>query len=321
MGGQPETAAGGGIISGRPRQVDQLDAAQVRDVLSLNHAATDTDGASALSEDTLLRLRPDVSAPIRHLLVVAPTGALLGYAQVNPGVADAEATVEVVVHPQSRRRGVGRALVEAAIDAADGRPLRVWAHGEHPSAAALALDLGFQRARVLWQLRRALRAPVPERTLPAGLTVRPFRPGEDDAAWVEVNRRAFADHPEQGRWTLADLRLRMTEPWFDPAGFLLAVEESSGRLLGFHWTKEHRTADRTGIAARPVGEVYVLGVDPAAHGLGLGGALTAAGLRHLHGRGLDRVMLYADESNRAAMGLYARLGFQRWTAHVQYQRS
>lgn len=321
--------AGDGAAWGELRRADRLEAAEITEVLALARTAADADGAAALSEATLLRLRPGTGSGLVHLSAREPAGHLIGYAQLDPGPEPgAAATVEVVVHPLRRRQGIGRALAEAAIDAAAGRPLRAWAHGEHPSAAALALDLGFDRARVLWQLRRPLRAPLPDVTLPDGVSLRPFQPGRDDTAWVELNRKAFADHPEQGRWTLEDLRVRMAEPWFDPAGFLLAVEEGTGRLLGFHWTKEHfrqtngdQAEERAGGAARPIGEVYVLGVDPSAHGVGLGRALTAAGLRHLHGRGLDRVMLYVDESNQAAMRLYTRLGFQRWSAHVQYGRA
>ncbi|MFD0785094.1 mycothiol synthase, partial [Micromonospora azadirachtae] len=140
------------------------------------------------------------------------------------------------------------------------------------------------------------------------------QPGADDDAWLALNARAFAEHPEQGRWTADDLRVRLAEPWFDPAGFLLAVEESTGRLLGFHWTKVH---ERPGSAR--IGEVYVLGVDPTAHRGGLGRVLTAAGLTYLRDRrGLDRVMLYVDESNSPAVALYERLGFLRWSAHVNY---
>ncbi|HWH00275.1 MAG TPA: GNAT family N-acetyltransferase, partial [Pilimelia sp.] len=110
-------------------------------------------------------------------------------------------------------------------------------------------------------------------------------------------------------------------PWFDPAGFLLAVREADDALVGFHWTKVHGAA---GAAAAPagtpaIGEVYVVGVDPAAHGTGLGTALTLAGLRHLRARGLTRAMLYVDEDNTAADRLYARLGFARHSADVQYQ--
>ncbi|MGC1212029.1 MAG: mycothiol synthase, partial [Micromonospora sp.] len=198
--------------------------------------------------------------------------------------------------------------------AAAAGPLRAWAHGDHPSAAALAVDLGFTRARVLWQLRRPLTGVLPEPRLADGLELRAFRPGEDDEAWLALNARAFAQHPEQGRWTTADLRVRLAEPWFDPAGFLLAVESATDRLLGFHWTKVH---ERPGSAR--IGEVYVLGVDPSAHGGGLGKALTSAGLAYLRDRrGLDRVMLYVDESNTGAVALYERLGFARWSAHVNY---
>ena len=203
--------------------------------------------------------------------------------------------------------------------------LRVWAHGDHPSAGALALSLGFERARVLLQMRRPLVAPVEAPALPAGVRLRPFQPGADEQAWLAVNARAFVDLPDQGRRTIEELRTLMAEPWFDPAGFLLA--ERDGQLLGFHWTKIHGRSgvnaagvDPTGTGHRPMGEVYVLGVDPGAQSQGLGAALALAGLRHLQDAGVDRVMLYVDETNHAAVALYRRLGFARWAAHANFRR-
>jgi mycothiol synthase len=66
--------------------------------------------------------------------------------------------------------------------------------------------------------------------------------------------------------------------------------------------------------------VYVLGVAPAAHGTGLGTALTLAGLRHLRARGLTQVMLYVDETNTGAVRLYHKLGFVRWATDVGFRR-
>ncbi|RAO46759.1 mycothiol synthase [Micromonospora saelicesensis] len=291
---------------------DQLAPAEIADVLALARAAGDTDGADPLDEHVLLRLR-DPDAPAVHLIARADDGTLTGYAHLDTTDPVGGIGVELVVHPAYRRRGTGRALARGVLASATG-PLRAWAHGDHPSAAALAVDLGFARARVLWQLRRPLAAPLGEPRLPDGVALRAFRPGADDAAWLALNARAFVEHPEQGRWTSDDLRVRLAEPWFDPAGFLLAEETATGRLLGFHWTKVH---ERPGSAR--IGEVYVLGVEPTAHGGGLGRALTTAGLAHLRDkRGLDRVMLFVDDSNTGAVALYERLGFARWSAHINY---
>jgi mycothiol synthase len=163
---------------------------------------------------------------------------------------------------------------------------------------------------------------------------RQFRYGKDEAAWTALNNLAFADHPDQGGWSEDDILLREKEPWFDPAGFLLAEtipgeDPPPGQagaepdLIGFHWTKIHgaSSSEHSGTHAHePIGEVYVLGVHPSAHGMRLGPALTVAGLRYLRSRGLRQVMLYVDESNSAAISIYEKLGFTRWDTDVSYTR-
>jgi mycothiol synthase len=311
-------------------RLDRLSPAEVAEVLALTHAAGDADGAYPLSEHVTLHLRHGGDAPAVHL--IARVGdQLVGYAHVDTTDAVEGPSAELCVHPLHRRRGLGRALVTVAIEvSAEHDPagrLRLWAHGDHPSASALALSLGFARARVLWQMRRSLFAPVPAPGVPDGVTLRPFRPGADDQAWLELNARAFAGHPDQGRWTAADLAARVAESWFDPQGFLLA-EGPDGAPIGFHWTKIHGAVRHGDLAAGagghdhdPIGEVYVLGVDPAAHGTGLGTALTLAGLRYLRDRGLQQVMLYVEESNASAIALYLRLGFLRWSTDVCFRRT
>ncbi|GAA3448595.1 mycothiol synthase [Dactylosporangium matsuzakiense] len=280
--------------------LNRLSPEQVEQVLALARAADDTDGTAPLSEQVMLHL--DRSGT--HL-VVEQHGHVVGYAQIDDDAA------ELVIHPLHRRRGLGRALAAAVLAARGDGDLKVWAHGDHPSASALAIRLHFDRARVLLQLRRSLSRPLADFQMPAGVLLRAFVPGEDDERWLALNSAAFAEHPEQGRWTLDDLRLRLAEPWFDPAGFLLA--ERDGELVGFHWTKVHPGPE-------PIGEVYVLGVAPGAHGGGLGRALTLAGLHHLRSRGLAQVMLYVDEDNPRAVALYRGQGFVRWTGDVQYRR-
>ncbi len=281
---------------------------------SLAAAAAAQDRVQPLSEAVRLVLtdpRPGGDTAGRHLLVPVPDGGLAGYAFLDP----AGGSAELVIDPAHRRQGHGRALMSALLHATRGRDLRVWAHGRYPGAEALAASLGLQQVRELWQLRRQLDDALPEPALPPGVTVRTFRPGPDDEPWLELNRRAFAGHPEQGAWTAADLHRRVEAPWFDPEGFFLA--EDHGELVGFHWTKVHARDDR-GATHEPIGEVYVLGVDPRAHGRGLGRALTTVGLRHLRSRGLAQVLLYVDADNVPAVEVYRRLGFARWDADVMF---
>ena len=170
--------------------------------------------------------------------------------------------------------------------------------------------------RELWKMHRSLLAPFAEPELPEGVRLRPFVVGADEAEFLRVNNAAFDWHPEQGGWDVEQVKLREAEPWFDPAGFILAVD-GSGRLLGYHWTKVHGPGEH---GPAPIGEVYVLGVDPAAWGRRLGAALTLAGLRHLRDRGLTQVMLYVEADNTAAVRVYERLGFTLSSTDVSYAR-
>jgi mycothiol synthase len=287
---------------------EQLTEDERRAVLRLASAAAGEDGVSPLSEHVMLHLRYGGEPGARDLLA-SSHGEVAGYAHLDPAGPAEGPSGELVVHPAYRRQGLGLALARALVAEAGPRPLRLWAHGDLDAAARLAAAAGFERARALWQMRRSLRPGLDEPRLAPGITVRTFVTGQDEEEWTGLNARAFARHPEQGTWTRADLELREREPWFDPDGFFLAVRD--GRLVGFHWTKIHSEGEG-------IGEVYVVGVDPAERGTGLGRALTLIGLRYLRARGLPEVMLYVDESNGPAIKLYTSLGFSRWHTDVMF---
>lgn len=283
-------------------------------VLALADRVADADGVAAISGHVLAAIRAGradvLPAPASNDASSDRTAA--GYA-----VAIDHDPAEVAVDPAVRGRGVGTALVRAAIE----RQGAVWAYGDLPAARSVAARLGLARTRVLLQMRRPLPIDPAGPPVPPGVRIRPFEPGRDDEAFLRVNARAFAGHPEQGRLDRAGLGDEMSQDWFDPAGFFLAVSDPGDELLGFHWTKVHdqdRSAGRTDEPG-PIGEIYVLGVDPDAGVRGLGTVLTDVGLRHLAGRGLRAVMLYVEADNDPALRLYQRAGFVVHLTNVVYR--
>ena len=309
----------------------RLSPEDVRAVRALVEQVEATDGVAPLSEHVLLHLPYGGDAEVRNLLVRDGT-AVVGYAHLDVTDQVEGSSAELAVAPSARGRGLARAMAEELLrQVPDGR-LRLWAHGDLPAAGALARRLGFRRSRVLLQMRRPLTDPLPQPTAPEGVLLRTFVPGQDEQAWTELNNRAFVHHPDQGGWGVHEVELREKEPWFDPDGFFLA--ERDDRLVGFHWTKvhgghggdtphehdedhpEHEHHDHP-----PIGEVYVVGVDPDEQGRGLGPYLTLVGLHSLARRGLSEVLLYVDESNTAAVKTYERLGFTRHAVDVMYSHA
>jgi mycothiol synthase len=274
-------------------------AAEVRRIA---RASTAHDGAITLNEQAVLQLK---NRGLRDADLWVGSG---GFALRHGDVLD------LAVHPESRRLGVGTALAAEAVPA--GRKVDAWSHGDHPGAARLAELFSVPRERELVIMRRSLTEGLGEVVVPPGVRVRTFEPG-DEQDFLAVNSTAFAHHPEQGDMTIEDFRERMSESWFDPAGLFLAVPAEPGPgdppLLGFHWTKEHRDEDP------PYGEVYVVAVNPKAAGRGLGTVLTGIGLEHLRDRGLESVLLYVDGDNDPAIAVYTGQGFDVERTEVQYR--
>lgn len=306
------------------RSTPTLSAEQTDAVLRLAGEASRADGAHPLGEHVVMHLRHGGLAA-QHLLVVDPArDELLGYAHLDTSDPLEGPSAELAVSPRARRRGVGTMLLDALVAAdPDGR-LQLWAHGTDTAAAQLAAARGLRRVRHLWQMRRSLFAALEPVELPEGFRVRTFDAARDAEPWLELNARSFTNLPDQAGWTRRDLEARLAEPWFDPGGFLLA-EDPDGRLAGFHWTKVHGHHHAGRDAAHghphdPLGEVYVLGVDPAHRGHGLGRSLTLAGLHHLRAAGLPTALLYVDAGNAPAIALYRSLGFAPWDSDTLFRR-
>lgn len=298
---------------------DQLTALQ-----RLADTAQHEDGQPAFSDQTWVDLRQGnanlISIPAPHS---AAQPELLGAAALTlPRAAEQSTLVELTVHPQHRRQGLGTDLVAALAThlrrqlpktgSAETTEITAWAHGDHPAARILAERAQLTPVRQLWKMA----LPITEDShweleAPEGITIRDFVPGQDDAAWLTANAAAFANHPEQGKLTQSDLDARKAEEWFDPSGFFIAEHrDAPGVVAGFHWTKVP--------VADTDGEVYAVGVAPDHQGTGLGRTLTAVGLNHLVGLGLSRIVLYVDADNAAAVSLYRSLGFTVAEADVMF---
>jgi len=284
-------------------------------VLTLAEEVTRRDGSPPLSEQFRLSTASRDVDGVDHVLALDEAGGVVGYAQWRVGPDGEPPSAELVVAPDVRRRGIGRSLAAALPG-----DVRLWSHGSGASASAaasFAAALGLVPVRSLHVMGRSLRdGPAwPPASLDPRYAVRSFEPGRDEDAWLALNAAAFAHHPEQGSLRRADLDQRMAEPWWDPAGLILVVEAADPDVLAAsHWTK----VDPPG---GEVGEVYVVAVAPDRQGQGLGRAVTVLGLDHLRSLGLDRVVLYVDEDNVAAVRTYAALGFEDVEVHRQFARA
>jgi mycothiol synthase len=293
--------------------VSRLERERIDSLQQLIDAATEVDGHEPIGEHKFLRLRQDDDPAVAFLAYESEE--LVGYAHtLTFGAGDTRrVSCEMVVHPDRRRAGIGRTLMDRVIrhaGAEGAQRLDLWAYNDSPASRRIAEQFGMTGTRRLLHMHRHP-GPPPVVAHPEGVTIRPFRPGEDDETWLDLNNRIFAGHPENGDWTLEDLRARMARPWFRAEDLLML--EADGVPAGFCWLKVEDRRDEGS-----VGEIYVIGTAPEYHGRGLGRYVLGEGLRHLSEREVDTVAVYVDESNVRAVALYWSFEFHHHHVDVMY---
>ena len=297
-----------------------LDQAVLDEILQLIDAATAIEGHRPVGEHKYSHLA--VGATGWMGVLAYDDQRLVGYAHSrwNSVGSTPRMAVEIVVHPDYYGTDVARLLLwetHSVLARAGGGVLFLWVHRVDDPRDTLPARLGFGIQRELAFMSRPLDELPREPNVPDGVEVRAYRPDIDDAEFLRVNNAAFEGHPENGGWTHDEFATRRDFDWFDADGLFMAWR--GDRCVGFHWTKWHSHESDEVPAHEPVGEVYVLGVDPAEQGTGLGRALLLAGLRHLYGRACRQSILYVDCANAGAVKLYESEGFATQYREVCYE--
>jgi mycothiol synthase len=300
------------------QHLNHLSETQQSSVLELIKAATDLDGVPPIAEHVLLHLRHGGDKLDSHL-VIEKDNQVIAYAHLDKTDLVAGPSVEAVVHPKYRGQGFGTALLKEAITIC-GDKTRIWSHGDLPQAQSIATSLRLER---LWANLQMSKKLIKIEEITCEYPIRSFLPGIDDEAFLELNNKVFADHPDQGGWSKSDLEARVNEEWFEEKGFFVC--EDKGKLIGFCWTKIHgahiHSQDGNGAdhGHEAIGEIYVLAVDPAYKGQRVGKDLTTTGLNYLKYQGLNSTMLYVGVENMPALNLYKSLGFNEFGSDVMYR--
>jgi mycothiol synthase len=300
------------------QHLNHLSKSQQESVLSLIKAAHDFDGTPAIAEHVLLHLRHGGDKSDSHL-VIEENHQVIAYAHLDTTDLVAGPSVEAVVHPQHRGKGLGALILKEAIKIC-GNKTRIWSHGDLPAAKAIAASLKLER---LWSNLLMSKSLGEIQPMTSKYPIRTFIPSLDNQAFLALNNNVFANYPDQGGWSEDDLKVRLNESWFDDKGFFVAEEK--GELIGFCWTKIHgaHTHSHSGgdddHGHEALGEIYVLAVNPDYKGQGIGRDLTITGLNYLKYQGLNNVMLYVGVENKPAFSLYKSLGFNEFGSDVMYR--
>ena len=214
-------------------------------------------------------------------------GETLAYALARREGDLANLADESCVHPGARGLGIGSHLVgEAEQWAPDQGLARFQVHVVNDGGRQLALQRGHELVRFFWRMEIDLADEPRMPEVPAGVTIRGYRPGEDDERLHAMHQEAFAEHWEFTPETLEDwLKWRHSRRDYDPALWRIAEEngEIAGAALSFG-------EDR-------FGWVLDLAVRPSSRRVGLGLVVLQSAFAVLRHRGHMRVGLEVDSEN------------------------
>ena len=256
---------------------------------------------------------PTVS-PETNLCFAENESGAVGYYWLSPEVQISRAVAAGGVLPEHRGRGIGRALLRAAIEQAASLGvdvLHVQTGASSDDARHLLESEGFAKVKDYWQMRWET-SDLPPLNLSSNFSLRSFRLGQDEPTLTELQNAAFGAHWGFCPNTVEQIASRVSTRISDPDGIIFVVD--GDRPAGYNWTLRHQNSHGN------VGIVSMTGVHPDYRGNGLGTAVVVSGMRYLSEQGVETVELEVDAENTPARELYLKLGFRKVHHSVWYER-
>ncbi len=272
----------------------------------------DSSGRATCMERVTVRLGQPGYYPEADLFFAERDGLLLGYADIVRELEIGRVILSGAIHPGHRGQGLGRWLLETAVEHSrklGARVVQIPVASGVPAGEQFLRRNGFRVVRRHWRMSidkyRHRICPVP-----GGFELHRFVPGDEESLCALQNR-AFA-----GSWgfrpnTVAEIRYQVNIGGGHPEGILFLSDGE--RQVGYCWTMAHP-------AESGKGQIKMIGVVPEYRGRGLGRALLVAGVSYLRGRGMKEIELTVDGNNIGAIRLYRSAGFKRTGIILWYQR-
>jgi mycothiol synthase len=289
----------------------------IADLIEVSHLA---DGDEYLPDAHGVReelVRHPGFDPARDILLAEADGRVIGY-----GAAQRQDRGEVIayvnvgtVHPEYRRRGLGRAIlrrtearlreVGASDDAARRREFRAFIGDRERGARELLESEGYRQMRWFYTMKRVDLDALPSAPVPDGLELRPLEAAHHRAVH-EASNEAFRDHWDHRETTEADFVSFFAQPDLEPglSRIAWAGDEVAGSVLTCVWKNENR---KLGVNRAWFERVSVR---RPWRGRGLARAMIVSALGAVRDAGLDAALLGVDADNPSgALRLYEGLGF------------
>jgi mycothiol synthase len=228
--------------------------------------------------------------------VATRSGTVIGFLSVTANA--------LLVLPEHRRRGVGRALVRAALPANPKLELSQFS-GSDASAAFLSAMRFRPDHRLLRMLRPGSSLPA-EPVLPSGFEFAQYQHELFDAFFALLGT-SFADHPTPLHLDEALVRSVHARPEFNPASIqLITLNGDAQQPVAFVRTRTSEPDDGT-----KRGSIALLGVLPDYRGRGFARQLLRWGIRSFMEAGVNDVEIEVVTGNDHALTLYTSEGFEQ----------
>ena len=324
----PPTPRNGGVVMAAIRTYRLSDFAGLADLINAAGTGARTMTAAALEEfldypwfrpEADLFVAERAGSPgllgARDVRVWArgdePVPILESWGALHPGAGNGEAGCELL-RAALRRAGE----IVAARRAAHGI-FQVRCDMDDAASASLFEACGLRQARILLTILRPNLDNLRPARFPEHIAVRPYRVGRDEEAWVAAFNEAFADH--WGGFMGMSMPLwakYVHRRWFKPEISLVAWDGSE--IAGFgHFVIHH---ERNALTGKRQALMRYIGVRPRWRGLGLGVALTRAGLLAARDKGMEACVSGVDSENvTGAHRIYEREGFITTGRHLMFR--